>query len=422
MTHAIDVSHLSKYFKRYPSRWARFREWLPFHRGVCHEQIWALEDISFQVASGEAVGIVGVNGAGKSTLLKLITNTTQPSSGQIRISGRVSALLELGIGFHPELSGRDNVLFTGQVLGLTEAQVQDGFDEIIAFSELHGVIDQPIRTYSSGMQMRLAFSLATAVRPDILIIDEALSVGDAYFQHKSFERIRSFKHRGTTLLLVSHDKAAIQAICDRAILLHERKILKEGPPDSIMDFYNAMLSRKSQGSVTQISLQSGRIQTLSGTGEATIQGVQLLNTGRTAIQVVAVGEPVTLSIQVYCRQPIEQLVLGFIIKDRLGQPIFGTNTLQLHQPLARVTANSSYLFQFDFEANLGIGEYSISTALVNSDTHFENNYEWRDIAMSFSVINPSVPEFTGCSFIPVTCHISPLHRHNESIHFVRPES
>jgi lipopolysaccharide transport system ATP-binding protein len=408
MTPAIDVSHLSKYFKRYPSRWARLREWLPFHRGVCHEQIWALDDISFQVAPGEAVGIVGVNGAGKSTLLKLITNTTQPSSGQIRISGRVSALLELGIGFHPELSGRDNVFFTGQVLGLTEAQVQDNFDEIIAFSELHGVIDQPIRTYSSGMQMRLAFSLATAVRPDILIIDEALSVGDAYFQHKSFERIRSFKNRGTTLLLVSHDKAAIQAICNRAILLHERKIIKEGPPDSIMDFYNAVLSRKSQGTVTQISLETGRTQTLSGTGEATVQGIRLLNARQTSIQVVAVGEAVTLSIHVRCHKAIAQLVLGFMIKDRLGQTIFGTNTWHLHQPLARVTANSSYQFRFQFEANLGIGEYSISTALVNSDTHFDRNYEWRDFALSFSVINPSVPEFTGCSFMPVSCEINLL--------------
>ncbi|MBC7413354.1 MAG: ABC transporter ATP-binding protein, partial [Herminiimonas sp.] len=212
---SIRVSHLGKAYKHYPNQWARLAEWLAPRwigaRRLQHRLKWVMQDVSFKLESGEAVGIVGVNGAGKSTLLKMITGTVQPTLGSVEIEGRVAALLELGMGFHPEFTGRQNVYMAGQLLGLAADDIARLMPEIAAFAEIGEYLDQPVRTYSSGMQMRLAFSVATASRPDILIVDEAMSVGDAYFQHKSFERIRAFRQAGTTLLIVSHDKGAIQA-------------------------------------------------------------------------------------------------------------------------------------------------------------------------------------------------------------------
>ncbi len=232
------------------------------------EETWILRDINFDVAQGEAVGIVGQNGAGKSTLLKMITGTLRPSEGYIRTHGRVAAILELGMGFNGELTGRQNVLHSAGLMGFTHAQISAAMDDIEAFAEVGEYFDKPMRVYSSGMQMRVAFSVATAFRPDILIVDEALSVGDAYFQHKSFDRIREFQRQGTSLLIVSHDKAAIQSLCDRAILLEQGRVLQDGQPQDIMDYYNAIIAQKENAQVEVTPLASGQIQTRSGTGEA----------------------------------------------------------------------------------------------------------------------------------------------------------
>ncbi|MGZ8341581.1 MAG: ABC transporter ATP-binding protein, partial [Telluria sp.] len=216
---AIYVVNLGKAYKQYPTRWSRLGEWMLPFKGARHKLKWVLQDINFQVAAGEAVGLIGINGAGKSTLLKLITGTSQPTTGSVHMTGRVAALLELGMGFHPDFTGRQNVYMSGQLLGMTVEEIRELMPQIEDFAGIGDYMDQPVRVYSSGMQMRVAFSVATARRPDILIVDEALSVGDAYFQHKSFDRIRQFRKQGTTLLLVSHDKQAIQSVCDRAILL-----------------------------------------------------------------------------------------------------------------------------------------------------------------------------------------------------------
>ncbi len=192
--------------------------------------------------------------------------------------------------------------------------------EIEAFAEIGDYIDQPVRVYSSGMQVRLAFSVATAIRPDILIVDEALSVGDAYFQHKSFERIREFRKLGTTLLLVSHDKQAIQSICDRAILLNKGRVEMEGEPEAVMDYYNALLADKQNVSIRQVE-NNGKLQTLSGSGEATITDISLLSTEGESIEVVAVGQPVNLQVKVHVNEAVPELVVGYLIKDRLGQPV-----------------------------------------------------------------------------------------------------
>jgi lipopolysaccharide transport system ATP-binding protein len=245
----IQVSGLGKAYKSYPNQWSRLAEWvLPSHKSK-HQLHWVLKDVAFHLRAGEAVGIVGANGAGKSTLLKLLTGTTRPTAGRISISGRVAALLELGMGFHPDFTGRQNAMMGGQLLGLSVEEILKLMPDIEAFAEIGEYIDQPVRTYSSGMQMRLAFSVATARRPDILIVDEALSVGDSYFQHKSFERIREFRRGGTTLLIVSHDRTAIQTICDRAILLEGGLLVKEGLPVDVLDYYNALMAEKDHQTV-----------------------------------------------------------------------------------------------------------------------------------------------------------------------------
>lgn len=395
----ITVTNLGKAYKQYPTRWSRLAEWmLPGHKPR-HQLKWVLRDINFTVSSGEAVGIVGINGAGKSTLLKMITGNTQPTAGSVRVTGRVAALLELGMGFHPDFTGRQNVLMAGQLLGYSLEEISRLMPEIEAFADIGDYIDQPVRVYSSGMQMRLAFSVATARRPDVLIVDEALSVGDAYFQHKSFDRIRQFSKQGTTLLIVSHDKQAIQSVCDQTILLNGGRLAMQGEPEAVMDCYNAMLADHQNQSIKQVVQENGKIQTVSGTGEATVTAITLGDEKGAPIEVVDVGQHVRLRIEIEAHTYIGRLVLGYGIKDRLGQVIYGTNTHLKKQPILNVAAGSRYIFDIAFQANLGPGTYSVQTALVSTDTHLVNNYEWRDLGLVFNVVNMSKENFAGCAWL-----------------------
>lgn len=401
----IQVHGLGKAYRQYKHRWSRLAEWLLPGKAVRHQLKWILQDINFEVQAGEAVGIIGINGAGKSTLLKLITGTTQPTTGTVSMTGRVAAMLELGMGFHPDFTGRQNAHMAAQLIGISVEDITRLMPHIEAFAELGHYIDQPVRVYSSGMQMRLAFSVATAVRPDILIVDEALSVGDTYFQHKSIDRIRAFRELGTTLLIVSHDKGAIQSICDRAILLNEGRIALEGTPETVMDFYNAMLAPMGQKNVRLITLENNVVQTRSGTGEATLSSVHLLSLQGLQVENVAVGQKLSLVIQVKTHQPIADLVLGFMIKDRTGQAVFGTNTHHLKYTLRNLHADQTLKFIFDFNANLGPGSYSIAVALHDQDTHLHRNFEWRDLAVVFQVVNTDKSEFVGCNWLPVAVRI-----------------
>ena len=402
----LKVRNFGKAYKRYPSKWARLAEWITGREW--HEKHWVLRDISFEVAPGEAVGFIGVNGAGKSTLLKIITGTTQPTTGSVDAGGRIAALLELGMGFHPDFTGRQNAYMGGQIRGLSTEQISELMPQIEAFAEISDYIDQPMRTYSSGMQVRLAFSVATALRPDILIVDEALSVGDAYFQHKSFNRIHEFSEQGTTLLIVSHDRSAIQNLCDRAILLERGFVIKDGYPEEVMDFYNAIIAEKENATVEVRRLEDGRAQTTSGTGEATVADIAILDESGQRVEFVDVGQVVTLHIEVITHAFIERLVLGYGIKDRLGQVIYGTNTHLKEQALLNVPAGTRYVFDIVFPANLGPGSYSIQTALCSTDTHLVNNYEWRDLALVFNVLNINKSHFAGCAWIDPEIKISTI--------------
>ncbi|WP_425502713.1 ABC transporter ATP-binding protein [Pinirhizobacter soli] len=397
----LQVTNVGKSYREYASEWFRFAGWFGLARKKFKEH-WVLREISFSISRGEAIGIVGQNGAGKSTLLKMITGTLFPTEGTVGSFGRIAAILELGMGFDPNLTGRQNVWHSGGLMGFTRADIEAAMPGIEEFAEIGEYFDEPLRTYSSGMQMRVAFSLATAIRPDILIVDEALSVGDAYFVHKCFARVKEFREQGTTLLIVSHDRSAVLSLCDRAILLDQGRMLVDGEPQEVIDYYNAIISERESRTIRRERSKTGTMATVSGTGEATIDSVKLHDRNDDVTELVGVGDDVTLKIVIAAREDIDNLVIGYVIKDRLGQPVFGTNTRHTGHELRHVKASESFELTARFPMNIGAGTYSVAVALSSSETHLVNNYEWKDLALVFTVVNIDRPMFVGVAWVPPT--------------------
>lgn len=412
MNSTVLVNNLGKAYKHYPSKLSRLKEWLiPFHKKDQHHLNWTIRNVSFEAKAGEALGLIGVNGAGKSTLLKIITGTTTATEGQVQTKGRIAALLELGMGFHPDFTGRQNAFMSGQLLGLTHNEIERLMPSIIEFAEIGDYIDQPVRVYSSGMQVRLAFSVATALRPDILIVDEALSVGDAYFQHKSFDRIKQFKQEGTTLLIVSHDKQAILNICDKVILLAKGRKVMEGDPEEVFNYYNALLAGDEDKIVKVKPLEvspderpqkglKNKERITSGSKEALFSMIKLTDLEGNELDTVYVGQKLRLNIQIEAQSDLPSLVIGYAIKDKFGRDIFGTNTFHLNKTSENISKGEILNYRFIFDANIGEGNYSITVAAHMGQTHIEKNYEWRDLAVIFNVVNTQFNTFIGSSWIP----------------------
>lgn len=400
----LSVQNICKTYLDYESNFKRFASWFSKNKEEKNVKT-VLKDVSFDVGAGEVVGLIGQNGAGKSTLLKIISRTLKPSSGRVTSGAKISSILELGMGFHGDLTGRQNAYQSCSLMGYSKEQI----DEIIAyiedFAEIGEYFDYPVRIYSSGMQMRLAFSVVTANRPDILIIDEALSVGDVYFQHKSFDKIKEFKNLGTTLIIVSHDSGAIKSICDRVILLEKGQILKDGEPEAVLDYYNALISKKQDVQISQITLQNGKTATVSGNKKACIKNVEILDAAGKKIQNLEVGKKIKLKVTVQANENLPSLVLGYQIKNRFSQVVYGTNTYHLKQALKNLKKGEEYDFSFEFDANLGVGSFSVTIALHDSDNHLQNNYEWRDNAIIFNVINFSKPDFVGLAYLEPSLEI-----------------
>nr|WP_295712830.1 ABC transporter ATP-binding protein [uncultured Halomonas sp.] len=396
----MEVSGVGKAYSRYRSEWHRIASWfLPVSPS---QETWILRHINFSVRPGEALGVVGQNGAGKSTLLKMITGTLAPSEGQITVRGRIAAILELGMGFNPEFSGRHNARYTASLMGFDAEQIDAMMPKVEAFAEIGDYFDKPVRTYSSGMQMRVAFAVATAERPDILIVDEALSVGDSYFQHKSYDRIREFQAQGTSLLLVSHDPSLVQGLCDRAVLIERGAIIKDGPPGDVMDYYNALIAEKENSAVEVRTLEDGKSQTISGTGEARISQVGLFNQQGQPVEYVRVDQEVELQARVTINTNLRSLVFGYLIKDRLGQSVFGTNTWHQDQVIEDAQEGELIDYRIQFPVKLGPGSYSISLSVHADDSHVSANYHWWDHAVVFDVVNEQHPYFIGVCHLPAT--------------------
>jgi lipopolysaccharide transport system ATP-binding protein len=394
----LRVTKLGKAYRRYARQSGRLLEWLGL--GAQHELKWILRDINFEIQRGEAVGLIGVNGAGKSTLLKLIAGTARPTTGQITVNGRITALLELGMGFHADFTGRENVLMSARIAGIPASDLAAVMAAVEEFAEIGDYIDQPVRTYSSGMQVRLAFSVATAVRPDILIVDEALSVGDTYFQHKSFDLIRRFLAEGTTLLFVSHSAASVKSICTRAILLDQGSIVCDDAPDKVLDYYNALIARShAEYEIRQLATKGGGQVTRSGSGEARIDKLELI-VGQEPVNAMLSGQPAVIRVTGTSRVPLDQITVGILLRDRLGNDVFGTNTMH-HGSSAPRREGERFCAEFRFASlPLGSGSYSITAALHSLDNHIAGNYDWWDRALVFEVLAQG-PESVGVCRLPV---------------------
>ncbi|HEY8023243.1 MAG TPA: ABC transporter ATP-binding protein [Burkholderiaceae bacterium] len=385
---SIQVNNLGKAYKRYSGQWARLAEWLsPFNRKR-HTLKWVLQDISFEVKPGEAIGIIGVNGAGKSTLLKLITGTAHPTTGNVATTGRVAALLELGMGFHPDFTGRQNVLMSGQLMGMSVPEISALMPEIEAFAEIGEYIDEPVRVYSSGMQVRLAFSIATAVRPGILIVDEALAVGDVFFQQKCFERIRAFCDAGTTLLFVSHAMGTVYSLCDRAILLNEGRIALDGSPREVIDLYNAHVLQRQEGGDAKVQITEvaapvaedanlpaeaggepatgvaigSAVGSISSEGAA-IDAVDLLVDKRAVAALISEAQ-VTVRIVARFHRDYADPHIGFQIRNARGEAAFMTNTYCMRRTIGKVQAGETVTAEFSFKIGLCEGEYTITAGVA----------------------------------------------------------
>jgi len=386
---AITVTNLGKAYKQYPARWSRLVEWLSPRQKPRHTLKWVLQEVSFSIEPGESVGIVGINGAGKSTLLKMITGTTQPTTGSVQINGRVAALLELGMGFHPDFTGRQNAVMAGQLLGRSAEEIARTMPEIEAFAEIGDYIDQPVRIYSSGMQVRLAFGVATAVRPEILIVDEALSVGDVYFQAKCYKRIAGMKEQGTTLLLVSHSPEAVVKHCERAILLKDHRIEVDGPSREVTNRYLDQLFGKKETSIGEkpgetsasAKLLSGaedlfhtrpgyhRQEHRWGHGGAAILDYLTISEGKEFPSRIESNAPSDFFFKVRFDRDFDEVVPGFLIKTLEGIFLYGTNSFICTQGRSSVAARAGEIkvFKFSLPVTLNEGNYLVSFGISSGN-------------------------------------------------------
>jgi len=411
----IKVENVSKMYKMFNSRSDQLWEALRFFGNSLAREFWALDNINFEIAKGMTVGILGQNGSGKSTLLQLITAVLQPTAGQVSVKGRIAALLELGAGFNPNLTGRENVVMNGMIMGLTEAQILEKMESIQAFADIGHFFEQPMKIYSSGMFMRVAFAAAIHVEPDILIIDEALSVGDAKFQEKCFRRFRNFQDEGKTILLVTHDRSAVPRLCNRALLLHKGKLVEFGTPKRIVDLYSNILATgdiiesksiaqqaKDDEEITTVFQEN--IQSLVekddssnellrnfkapgdsadrcslrnsynnneyryGNNQAKIIDYLLVNNDLQELTSIECGEILNILVKVHFSQDIEEPLVGVSIRDSQGVLIYGLNSGWLHCQLPSVLAGTSQCYKFTIKMNLKPGPWFLEFAVAKTQS------------------------------------------------------
>ena len=403
MSDLIQVEKLSKKFKIYRNDIARVAEaFMPKEMRKWHEEKWALKDISFKMGRGESLAIVGQNGSGKSTLLSILVGSRAATTGNVEISGRVSALLELGMGFDMEFTGIQNATMGLQILGVEGRKIPSYLEEVREFSELGKYFDRPLRTYSSGMQVRLAFSVATIIKPDVLVVDEALSVGDAYFQHKSIARIRKLRDAGTSLIFVSHDAAAVKTLCNRALLLDEGAVVMDSDPDSVMNYYNALIAKKEE--ILDIA-QNQMGETRSGSHIVKFDTIQFKDTTGLKRDAFQVGEAAILCIRFSVSERVSKPTIGFSLRDRIGNEVFGTNTFYLDAEQAESSEPwlefGKYEINLEMPLNFGVGSYSVTVAAHTTETHLDQNYDWWDHACILKILPGSEPRFQGAAFIPI---------------------
>ncbi len=393
---AISLKNISKCYKRYARPVDKLKEILL--RGQNHAQeFWALRDINLEISKGETVGIIGQNGSGKSTLLQIVAGTLTPTTGEVWVNGRVSALLELGSGFNPEFTGRQNVFFNGQILGLSKEQIEAKFDDIAAFAEIGDFIEHPVKTYSSGMVVRLAFAVIANTEPSILIVDEALSVGDARFQARCMKRIREMKDQGVTLLFVSHDSSSVKMLCKTAVLMNHGRVLEIGKPKEVVNHYIALLSSQTnQEEIEEIDSLENHEDFVTDTQDdplskhrhgnklAVIKDVKILSLAQQEITKVETGKIFNVEIILVAKGKLSDVIVGISIRNLMGLVMYGTNTKLLDVKLPELSNDDQLKVSFQLPCHLNKGVYTLTVG-VHSEEGI--SYDWIDEMVVFEVNN-----------------------------------
>lgn len=399
---AVSVAGLSKAYRLYERPFDRLREFL-WPRRQHGKTFWALREVSLDIQRGQVLGLIGPNGSGKSTLLQLIAGVLQPTEGAVAAHGRVTALLELGAGFNPEFTGRENIMLNATLLGLTEAEARAHTPSIIEFAGIGEFLDQPVKTYSSGMYVRLAFAIAVSIEPDILIVDEALAVGDAYFQQRCMRRMRQFRDEGKTIIFVSHDTAAVKSLCDRAILLREGRIVDDGRPDEVVLHYLTVLEAQSfprpadvaqtpaivaetEGDDPAIERTLPNVDTRHGSGAARVIGLACYDETGQRSDSLATGEALTVRISVRFHEAVARPNVGFVLRDRLGTDLAGTNSAMEGVALPAAQSGAIYTVEFRMALpELHPGAYVISPSVTDGDAADYVMCDWVENARTVQI-------------------------------------
>jgi len=380
----VLVQSVSKLYRLYRRPSDRLRELLP-GAGARHADFWALKDIDFEVEKGQVLSLVGPNGCGKSTLLQIVSGILQPTTGRVVTRGRIAALLELGAGFNPEFSGRENVYLNGEIMGLSRAEIDRAMPSIEAFAEIGEFIERPVKEYSSGMYVRLAFSTAIHVEPEILIVDEALAVGDAVFANRCVRKFEELRARKITVLFVSHDLGLVKALSDRAILLLNGRIEAQGKPSDVINRYIGLVLERNQSRARKDDRVRGSFRHGDGTSE--ILSAEILNARGEPAASIASGEPITIRVRSRFNADTADPMVGILLRTRIGTDVYGTNTKIEQIPLGNLKAGDELEVDFMIECWLTPQQYTLTVATQGPDG---SSHDWLDDTVAFEVVDTRV--------------------------------
>ncbi|MEO8593657.1 MAG: ABC transporter ATP-binding protein [Candidatus Solibacter sp.] len=380
----VLVQNVSKLYRLYRRPSDRLREMLP-GAAPHHSDFWALKDIDFEVEKGQVLSLVGPNGCGKSTLLQIVSGIIQPTTGRVVTRGRIAALLELGAGFNPEFSGRENVYLNGEIMGLSRGEIDRAMPSIEAFAEIGEFIERPVKEYSSGMYVRLAFSTAIHVDPEILIVDEALAVGDAVFANRCVRKFEELRERKITVLFVSHDLGLVKALSDRAILLLNGRIEAQGTPNDVINRYIGLVLERQKARARTDDRVRGSFRHGDGTSE--IVSAELLNSRGEAVASIASGEPVTIRVRARFHAATSDPMVGILLRTRIGTDVYGTNTKIEQIPLGDRKAGDELTVDFKLECWLTPQQYTLTVATQGPDG---SSHDWLDDTIAFEVVDTRV--------------------------------
>jgi ABC-type polysaccharide/polyol phosphate transport system ATPase subunit len=432
---SVSLKDISKRYKIYPRGQDRLKEILTFGKVDYGHEFWALKNIDLSVEPGSILGILGRNGAGKSTLLKIISGVLQPTGGEVEVNGRLSALLQLGAGFNREFTGRENVLLNGLILGIDRQEMIERFDEIAAFADLGEFMNQPVKTYSSGMRARLGFAVSVNVEPDVLIVDETLSVGDAVFRQMGLQKMKDLMNSGTTILFVSHSLEMVRNFCTEALLLHQGEMVTSGGVGETLDSYQALISSTeakkrgqknkkdpaiegSNGAETPSFKNDPKLERRStlryGTGEARISNVEILDEDKQMVDEVVSGSTISVRVYLHYEGDVGGSSLGIMLRNPAGLEVFSTSTKAESVEIGKRAGGEQMIVDFTFSVPLQQGAYSVSVALSrakNKDLHLDRV----DVATVFKIVRPeSRGPIDGLVDLPAQVEVHAPARQQES--------